>query len=142
MDFTKIGQPQPAQTVASRFDLRAFAAGIIVAFAVSSTTVVAFDFGGIASSVKNLVSIKKNLDNDVKNLTADAKLLLGSKDKLLQIKDALFKLANDTKNQIDLINALVSEVDGHLKKTQSDIQSTAKNVGEIDNVRKALSGKK
>jgi hypothetical protein len=144
MDFTKADSAlthTDSTRSSSRLDLRSFALGLALAFAVTGTSAVAFDLGGVTSSVKNLVNIKRNLDGDVKNLTEDAKMLLGSKDKLLKIKEALFKLAAETKSQIDLITTLVGEVDGHLKKTQADIQTTAKHVGEIDGVRKALSGK-
>jgi prophage DNA circulation protein len=93
----------------------------------------------ISTSVKSLTSIKSNLDKDVKYLTADAKTLMGDKDKLLAIKNQLFSLAAQTKKQIDSITALVKVVEGHIVKTQKDIVTTSKHVGEIDKVRKALS---
>jgi hypothetical protein len=144
MDFTKTNLEtlKPMTTKVSRFDGRSFICGLILAFSVSASSAVAFDLGGIASSVKNLVNIKKNLDSDVRLLTEDAKVLIGSKDKLLLIKNSLMKLATETKSQIDLITTLVGEVEGHLKRTQTNIQTTATHVGEIDSVRKALQGKK
>lgn len=141
MDFTKTSIDSVSRFSTRRFDGRSFLYGLALALALSGTSAVAFDLGGIASSVKGLVNIKKNLDGDVRNLTDDAKTLLGSKDKLLKIKDSLFKLASETKAQIELITSLVAEVEGHLKKTQTDIASTAKHVGEIDGVRKSLQGK-
>ena len=140
MDFTKTNVetlgPNTAQS--RRFDGRSFICGLVLAFSVFASSAVAFDLGGIANSVKNLVNIKKNLDSDVRLLTDDAKMLIGSKDKLLLIKNSLMKLATETKSQIDLINTLVGEVEGHLKRTQTNIQTTAAHVGEIDSVRKSL----
>lgn len=144
MDFTKTNVEtfKPNTVRSSRFDGRSFICGLVLAFSVTATSAVAFDLGGIANSVKNLVNIKKNLDSDVKLLTDDAKMLIGSKDKLLLIKNSLVKLATETKSQIDLIQTLVGEVEGHLKRTQTNIQTTATHVGEIDGVRKSLQGKK
>lgn len=141
MDFTKTSFDSVSRSSTRRFDGRSFLCGLALALVLTASSAVAFDLGGITSSVKGLVNIKKNLDGDVKSLTDDAKTLLGSKDKLLKIKDSLFKLATETKSQIELITTLVAEVEGHLKKTQTDISSTAKHVGDIDNVRKSLQGK-
>jgi len=143
MDFTKtnLESTKTDITRTSRFDCRSFIFGIVLALSFSASSAVAFNIGGIASSVKNLVNIKKNLDSDVRLLTEDAKMLIGSKDKLLLIKNSLVKLATETKSQIDLITTLVGEVEGQLKRTQTNIQTTAKHVGEIDDVRKALQGK-
>lgn len=144
LDFTRrnLESFNSGRTRKSRFDGRSFVYGLALAFSLSATSAVAFDLGGIASSVKNLINIKKNLDSDVRLLTDDAKMLIGSKDKLLLIKNSLVKLATETKSQIDLITTLVGEVEGHLKRTQTNIQTTATHVGEIDGVRKALQGKK
>ncbi len=125
------------------FDLKSFVIGVIVTAVPFGFvgTAAALDFGGISTSVKNLVNIKKNLDGDIKYLSADAKVLFTDKDSLLQIKDQLFKLAAETKSQIESISKLVAEVETHIKKTQGDIGTTSNHVGEIDGVRKALSGK-
>ena len=98
IDFTKsnIESVNSGAARKSRFDGRSFVCGLALAFSLSATSAVAFDLGGIASSVKNLVNIKKNLDSDVRLLTEDAKMLIGSKDKLLLIKNSLVKLATET----------------------------------------------
>lgn len=133
-----------------KFDPRSFVGGVVCATVLGgivSASAQGFDIGKVADlgkTVKNsvlaLVNIKKNLDNDVKNLTLDAKTLLADKDKLLLIKDQLFTLSKQTKEQVDLISKLVGEVEGHLKSTQVNINSTAEHVGEVDKVRRNLSG--
>ena len=136
--------PAAAGVVSKRVDVKSFVLGIVV-----SVTFIGFqprqaeaiDFNAIAKSVANLVKIKKNLDSDVRNLTADAKTLFGDKDNMIAIKDQLVRLSTETKAQIDTITTLVSEVEGHIKKTQADIQTTSVHVKEIDDVRKALEGK-
>jgi len=143
MDFTKNSvETSSSKKNSRRFHGYSFVCGLILAFSVSASTAVAFNLAGVASSVKSLVNIKKNLDADVRLLTQDAKMLIGSKDKLLLIKNSLVKLATETKSQIDLITTLVGEVEGQLKRTQENIQTTATHVGEIDVVRKTLQGKK
>lgn len=94
----------------------------------------------IADSLQRLTKLKKNLEGDVKNLTADAKTLFGDKDNLLAIKDQLVRLATETKAQIDSIQTLVGTVEGHIKTTQVHIQKTAKDVDEIDEIKKKLGG--
>lgn len=133
----------PTLRVPKFLHFRSFVLGAVVAFTVGgvSRPAEAFDLGGIASSISKLVKIKKNLDGDVKNLTADAKTLFSDKDNLFQIKEQLLRLATETKTQIDSIQKLVGEVEGHIKKTQSDISQTAKHVDEIDEVRKKLEGR-
>lgn len=135
----------PTIRVPKFLHFRSFVLGAVVAVVfvgVSPREAEAFDIAGIAGSISRLVKIKKNLDGDVKNLTADAKLLFSDKDKLFQIKEQLLRLATETKSQIDSIQTLVGEVEGHIKKTQADIAQTAKHVNEIDEVRKKLEGKK
>ena len=48
--------------------------------------------------------------------------------------------ANDTRTQIDSIQALINVVEGHVKTTQTDISTTSNPVGEIDAVKKSLGG--
>jgi len=88
--------------------------------------------------VDSLAGIKTGLDSDVQNLTGDAKQLFGDASNLLEIKNKLTELADKTQAQITEINSLVGTVESHLKKTQDDITSTAKNVARIDEVRKTL----
>ena len=133
-----------------KLEIRSFAAGFATAVMVGITfgaTAQAFDISKVTdlgktvkNSIISLINIKKNLDTDVKNLTADAKTLIGDKDKLLLIKDQLFTLSKQTKEQVDQISKLVAEVEGHLKSTQTNITTTATHVGEVDKVRKSLSG--
>jgi uncharacterized protein YbcI len=73
-------------------------------------------------------------------LTNDAKTLLSDKEKLMQIKDQLFKLAADTKGQVDMIEQLVATVDGHLKSAEGNITNTSNHVHQIDQIRRELTG--
>lgn len=132
-----------ATGILQRLDLRSFALGAVVATSALAFTQTAgaFDFAGIANSITKLASIKKNLDGDVKVLTGDAKTLFSDKDNLLQIKEQLVRLSTETKAQIDTITVLVGTVEGHVKTTQGDITTTSKHVQDIEDVRKALSGK-
>lgn len=105
----------------------------------------AIDLGGIAGgaakvagAVKRLAGIKSNLDTDVRNLKGDATTLLGDKDGLVDIRNKLVQLSVQTKSQIDAVGSLIGVVESHLTHTQTSISSTAKNVNEIDEVRKSL----
>tara|TARA_B100001094_G_C18159117_1_gene788229 strand:- start:1146 stop:1562 length:417 start_codon:yes stop_codon:yes gene_type:complete len=92
----------------------------------------------IKTSIIQLGSVKKNLDSDIKKLKKDAKILMGDKDKLMAIKNQLVALAKQTKSQIDSIQKLVGVVEGHIKTTQTDIQTTAGHVYQVDQIRKDL----
>ncbi len=126
--------------------LKSFVLGTIVgAVATGMFAAQAIDLGTIAGgaakvggAVKRLAGIKSNLDKDVTNLKSDATTLLGDKNSLVEIRNKLVQLSTQTKSQIDAVGTLVGVVEGHLTHTQSSIASTAKNVGEIDEVRKSL----
>lgn len=136
--------PAASSAVSKRVDVKSFVLGIVVSVSfigLQPRQAEAIDFNAIARSVSNLIKIKKSLDGDVRNLTADAKMLFGDKDNMIQIKDQLIRLSTETKAQIDTITTLVGVVEGHIKKTQEDIQKTSNHVKEIDDVRKALEGK-
>lgn len=136
--------PAVAGAVSKRVDIKSFVLGIVVSvtfIGLQPRQAEAVNFNAIAKSVANLIKIKKNLDNDVRALTADARTLFSDKDNMIAIKDQLVRLSTETKAQIDTITTLVSEVEGHIKKTQADIQTTSVHVKEIDDVRKALEGK-
>lgn len=105
----------------------------------------AIDLGGIAggaakvaTAVKRLAGIKGNLDTDVKNLRSNATTLVGDKDGLVDIRNKLVQLSVQTKSQIDAVGGLIGVVENHITSTQTNIQSTAKNVGEIEDIRKTL----
>ena len=119
------------------FVIGAALAGTVVFFS-GPKDAEAIDFGAMAQAASKLLKIKKNLDNDVKALAKDATVLFDDKDDLVTIKEQLLRLATETRTQIDSINKLVVEVEGHIKTTQADIAKTKKHVDEIDDVRKAL----
>lgn len=131
------------------FDLKSLIIGALVAFLMVSLwrgeqaeAINLKNMGNIGNKIKSsitgLASIKKNLDNDIKRLKQDAKVLMADKNNLLAIKNQLVTLANQTKAQIDSIQKLVGVVEGHIKITQKDIQTTAGHVGQVDKIRKDL----
>ena len=122
--------------------------GVLIYHLMQSMPAQAFNVKGVTQlgnkvkqSITQLATIKKDLDQDIKNLKKDAHILMSDKDKLLAIKNQLIQLANQTKAQIDSIQTLVGEVEGHIKMTQKDIQSTAQHVSQVDVIRKKLGGK-
>ncbi len=128
-----------------QFDARSFLLGVGMCLSLAVPTAIAVDLKslqGVGAAVASLGTIKTDLDKNVKALKLDATALLGDKDNLLKIKDQLTVLATQTRTQIDSITKLVGVVEGHLKQTQTNIQSTATNVGRIDGVKNKLTSGK
>ena len=133
-------------------DGRSFFLGLLVAWLPLALAgpVCAWDFNlrrigsmgrRVVTTIETLAGIKRGLDENVSKLKGNAKNLIGDADNLLQIKNKLTELAEKTQLQITQINELVGTVETHLKETQEDIKSTAKNVAKIDEVRRSLQGK-
>jgi hypothetical protein len=131
----------------SSFFFGFFVACLLITFAQHENRAEALDLKDISgvgknltNAVKSLAGLKKNLDTDVSALTGHAKILIGDKENLKLIKEQLLKLATETRAQIDSVAQLVSTVDDHLRQTKQSIDTTSNHVGEIDGIKKSLSG--